>query len=114
MTSRNNRNSSRTLTATAIAVAAFATVGVAQAGIDPDVNKSGTIGIEDLSAYMTIYLAGDKAADVDDNGMVSVQDLFNFIDAWLTEFTKPKQQQAPKGGDDASTLDRNDNNSSSL
>ena len=106
MTTNNNSKSRRTMTiAAAVAASVFAVSGVAQAGIDPDINKSGSVGLEDLSAYLTLYLAGDKAAEVDDNGQITIQDLFYFIETWIEAYNQPTTPTTPKD-DPTKTDDR--------
>jgi len=48
-----------------------------------DFDNSGTIGQEDLFAFLRAWFAGDIGADVNNSGTVTAQDLFDFLHAWF-------------------------------
>jgi glucose/arabinose dehydrogenase len=48
-----------------------------------DFNGDGTIEIEDLFDFINAWLAGDPAADIDGNGQLAVQDIFAYLNAWF-------------------------------
>lgn len=50
---------------------------------NPDVNGDGQVTLQDLFDFQNYWFAGNPAADFDCNGSVTVQDLFSFLDEWF-------------------------------
>lgn len=44
-----------------------------------DINRSGSISVQDIFDFLNAYFAGEGAADYNNSGSVSVQDLFDFL-----------------------------------
>ena len=57
------------------------TVGATWTG--PDFNNNGTVTVQDLFDFLAAWFAGDIRADFNGSGTVTVQDLFDFIGAWF-------------------------------
>jgi len=98
-----NRINNRLVTGIAAAFAVTA-ASIAHAGVSPDFNKSGNVGLDDLQAYMASYFAGDKAADTTGDGTLSVQDLFSFLQEWLAGYIKEPKIEVSKVDGSASTI----------
>ncbi|MCC6320038.1 MAG: hypothetical protein IT438_01210 [Phycisphaerales bacterium] len=48
-----------------------------------DFNNSGTLSVQDLFDFLSAYFAGDLAADINTSGGLSVQDVFDFLAAYF-------------------------------
>lgn len=48
-----------------------------------DIDGNGTVTLQDLFEFLGLWFAGDLAADFDDSGSVSLQDVFEFLSAWF-------------------------------
>ncbi len=49
-----------------------------------DTNQDGTVSLQDLFDYLTLWFSQAPGADSNGNGSVSVQDLFDFLTSWFT------------------------------
>lgn len=76
----------------------LATAPAALACDPADFNQSGTVSVDDLSAYMTAWFARDKASDTNSDGRITLDDLFDFVMLWSTGMTAnvPVEPAAPK------------------
>jgi hypothetical protein len=48
-----------------------------------DFDDNGILGVQDIFAYLNAWFGGDPRADIDDNGL-SVQDIFTFLNTWFS------------------------------
>ncbi len=49
-----------------------------------DYNQSGTVTVQDLFDFLSEYFAEAPATDVDGSGALGVQDVFTFLERWFT------------------------------
>jgi len=49
-----------------------------------DFNQSGTVTVQDLFDFLQAWFANNPTADFNSSGTVSVQDIFDFLQAWFT------------------------------
>lgn len=48
-----------------------------------DINRSGSIGVQDIFDFLALWFASDCRADVNNVDSVTVQDIFDFLAAWF-------------------------------
>jgi hypothetical protein len=48
-----------------------------------DFNGVGGVTLQDIFDYIGAWIAGSAAADFDQNGTVTLQDLFDYLGAWF-------------------------------
>ena len=48
-----------------------------------DFNQSGTVSVQDIFDFLAAYFSNSPAADVNASGTVSVQDIFDFLAAYF-------------------------------
>jgi hypothetical protein len=48
-----------------------------------DFDRSGSIGVPDIFAFLAAWFASDHAADMNADGALSVGDIFDFLAAWF-------------------------------
>ncbi len=93
-----NRNTPARNRRTALVLGTFAAIGLAGPAFacDPaDFDMSGHVGLEDLAGYLSAYLAGDKSADFNADGKLTVQDIFDFVGNWITRYIEDAQAKTP-------------------
>lgn len=95
MNSNLNTRSNRRASLALGAIAALGISGSALACDPADFDMSGHVGLEDLAGYLTAFLAGDKTADSNADGKVTVQDLFDFVGNWITRYIEESQVVKP-------------------
>jgi hypothetical protein len=49
-----------------------------------DVNDDGLVSVQDIFDYLALYFADAPGADVNNSGSVTVQDIFDFLAAYFT------------------------------
>jgi hypothetical protein len=49
----------------------------------PDFDTSGVLSVQDIFAFLNAWFAGDPRADYNGAGGLSVQDIFDFLNAWF-------------------------------
>jgi hypothetical protein len=49
-----------------------------------DMDHNGSVNYIDVTTYLALFFAGDKAADMDGHEGLSWQDIFAFLDSYLT------------------------------
>lgn len=91
MNSRTNRR----LTARLATIAALGIASLAQAAVSSDFNRSGSVGLDDLQAFLAAYHAGAKSADANGDGQVTYSDVFAFISQWTPAYIKALKQTSP-------------------
>jgi len=50
----------------------------------PDINRSGTVTVQDIFDYLTLYFSSDLDADYNNSFTVTVQDIFDFLAGYFT------------------------------
>ena len=48
-----------------------------------DFNGNGVVSVQDIFDFLTAWFAKDPYADVNANGAITVQDIFDFLSAWF-------------------------------
>lgn len=56
----------------------------APAGCAADMNADGVVSVQDLFSYLDVYFAGLQAADRNDDHAVNIQDMLNYINDFFT------------------------------
>ena len=91
MHSRSNRR-------TTLAIATLSTLaltGLANAAVSSDFNRSGSVGLDDLQAYLAAYYRGDKSADTNGDGQLSYSDIFAFSQQWTKAYISEPKKVTP-------------------
>jgi hypothetical protein len=61
-----------------------------------DFNQNGSVEIEDLFSYMSVWFTGKKQADFNGDGLVNLTDLMDFINVWLRTYSASTSKPAGK------------------
>jgi hypothetical protein len=49
-----------------------------------DFNQNGVISVQDIFDFLSAYFAGNTRADINGSGAISVQDIFDFLSAYFS------------------------------
>ncbi len=75
-------------------IAALGLAGIANAAVSSDFNRSGSVGLDDLQAFLAAYHGGDKSADANGDGRLTYSDVFTFVGQWTPAYIKAPKQRA--------------------
>lgn len=89
-----NTRTHRRLSARLTAIAAIGIASVASAAVSSDFNRSGSVGLDDLQAFLAAYHGGSKSADANSDGQLTYADVFAFIGQWTPAYIKAPKQKA--------------------
>jgi cytochrome c peroxidase len=48
-----------------------------------DINTDGVLNVQDIFSFIEAWFAGDVRTDMDNSGVIDVQDIFGFLNAWF-------------------------------
>lgn len=89
-----NTRTNRRLFARLSVLAAIGFASIASAAVSSDFNRSGSVGLDDLQAFLGAYHSGSKSADANSDGQLTYADVFAFVRQWTPAYIKAPKQKA--------------------